>query len=104
MHLTTHGLKYGTAQIPYQDIRLTRKALADFLQTGLNGLEKALSKEYGTNISASVKLCTKPTKLKTFVRGKNNVISRSGISNTKTQDAKEYGIASNYAYKTILER
>ena len=102
-HTVAHTIKDQTAKIPHQDMELTRRNFADFLNGSLSALETVLSDEYGLTISASVKLCTNHKNLKTYARGKNNIATRGGLAKVRKRDRKEISVKKNYAYIAIIE-
>ena len=103
-HSVAHRIKINIANVPYQDINFTREALASFIKEGLNTLESNLSSKYDTKVSASIKLCTKKNKLKTFGRGVNSIESRRGEARVIRLDRREHSISSNYAYNAIINK
>lgn len=102
-HSVVHGIKINIANVPYQEINFTRDALASFIKEGLNTLENNLSSKYEKTISASIKLCTKENRLKTFGRGVNNIESRGGEARVIKLDKREHSVSSNYAYNAIIK-
>lgn len=103
-HSAAHTIKNNVANIPHQELKLTRDALANYLKEGLNTLESILTKQYGTKVSASVKLGDRQGKLKTYGRGKNNIESRNGSARVNKLDRKSYTVTSNYAYSAIFNQ
>lgn len=102
-HTVAHGIKMSISRMPNQDIAVTRNEVVDFLNRALNSLEQNLSMFYEHDICASIKLCSRPNTLKTFVRGEKNIKCRGGEKKVKRLNRKSIKVSDNYAYNLIIK-
>lgn len=102
-HAVAHQIKMQISQMPHQRMAVVRSQLTNFLAESMNMLEHILSEYYNQKICASIKLCVKDNKVKTYARGQNNIENRGGISKVKNLNKKEIAISENYAYTAIIE-
>ena len=103
-HNVTHDIKTQISWMPDQKIADTREKTANSLISILNDLEKILSVYYSHTICASIKLCLKANRLKTFARGNENIKCRGGRKKVQRLDKGSIRITDNYAYNSILKR
>lgn len=75
-----------------------------FFQESLNAIETILTEQYGKDIRASIKITIDGNTLKTYARGKNNILSRGGQYRCSQLNDKEIEIEENYAYVAIVWR
>lgn len=103
-HAVAHQIKRCISRMPYQEIAVTRNDVVEFLQQVLNSLEDNLSEYYNQEICCSIKLCTRPNVLKTFVRGNKNIACRGGSKRVKRLNKEAIHISKNYAYNSIIRK
>ena len=103
-HLVSDNVKKIMAEIERPvDARVVVK-ITKFFQESLTSLESILSEHYNQEIRSSIKITIDGNTVKTYARGRNNIISRGGEYHCVQLNEKEIGIEENYAYIAICWR